>query len=339
MNVESKLNILGRLANELRDLSNPELMEVKYKSKAENGWFDELNIDRSLASIRDFMLDEESLLGILKTYRLNNVSSLKRIGLILAGNIPLVGFHDILCCFLCDNISMIKLSEKDKYLIPYLIDKLISYDKRAAKYFLFVEKLRDYDAVIATGSDNSARYFEYYFGNGPHIIRKNRSSIGVLNGFESEETLKEFGKDTFYYFGLGCRNISQIWVPTHFDFSKFLKVLEDEKDMINHHKYANNYDYNLALYLMNKANFLQSNNLILKEDRGLVSRIACLHFQYYVDIAEVKEFIGDNNEKIQCIATEMDLGELKTIKPGQTQYPKFTDYADGVDPIKFQLGL
>ncbi len=253
----------------------------------------------------------------------------------LAGNIPAVGFHDILAVFLSDHVSMIKYSSKDQVIIPYIIKKLNEIDERTSSYFQEVEKLRDFDAVIATGGNNTSRYFEYYFGKVPNIIRKNRNGIAVITGDESEEDIFQMGIDIFSYYGLGCRNVSKVFLPKDYEIQHLLRIWDGHSEIINHNKYKNNYDYNLALYMINKEEFLQSNFLLLKKDKRVASRIATLHYSYYTDINELMDEINSVRDEIQCIVSVRQIEGFETVLPGTTQMPGLHQYADSVDIMHF----
>jgi hypothetical protein len=259
------------------------------------------------------------------------------VGLILAGNIPLVGFHDILCVLASGNRALIKLSSQDKQLIPYILGKLTDIEPLFGDRIHYVDRLKDFDAIIATGSTNSSRYFEYYFGRSPHIIRKNRNSIAILNGRESREELQELGHDIFDYFGLGCRNVSKIFVPRGYNFSNLFEGIEFFKPVIEHHKYNNNYDYNKSIYLINGDRHLDNGFLLVKEDERIASPLAVLYYQEYDDIDLLQQEIRGIEDQIQCIVSTMTL-ELETLPPGSSQKPKLWDYADGVDTMEFLMG-
>jgi hypothetical protein len=180
--------------------------------------------------------------------------------------------------------------------------------------------------VIATGSDNTARYFEYYFRTKPHIIRKNRSSIAVLTGNETDDQLIALGKDVFSYFGLGCRNVSKLVVPEGYDFTRPLRLWEVYHDVSNHHKYVNNYDYNKSILLINGTHHFDNGFALLTPNEALVSPISVLYYATSADLA---------SDKIQCI-----VGSGANYIPfGTTQEPTLTDYADNVDTLKFLTGL
>ncbi|MCQ9633584.1 acyl-CoA reductase [Chryseobacterium sp. WG23] len=300
------------------------------KTKIENQWFTLENQKFALQQWAD-LLTAESIRGWLKNYSISKIS--KRVGLILAGNIPLVGFHDVVSVVLSNHIPVIKLSSKDKYMIPFLLKKWKEFSGDQIQ-FEFVERLENFDAVIATGSNNTARYLEYYFKNHLSIIRKNRTSVAVLKGDETEEELQLLANDIFQYFGLGCRNVTRIFIPKDFVIDRLFESFIGFQDIINHHKYANNYDYNRAVYLLNQDKFWDNNFVMLKEDDKLFSPLSVINFSRYSSLEDVKNFIAENEENIQCIVAKDELG-LDSIHFGEAQNPGLDTYADNVDTMKF----
>src|SRR5690606_25894109 len=222
-------------------------------------------------------------------------------GIIMAGNVPLVGFHDLLCVLLSGNRAMVKTSSKDDVLVDFVLNYLKEFNEDLKNAILKVEKLQNMDAVIATGSNNTARYFEYYFKEITHIIRKNRTSVAVLKGNETQEDLKNLAEDIFRYFGLGCRNVTKLYLPKGFNTDLIFEAFFDWNSIINHTKYSNNYDYNRAIYLMEQQAFLDNNFVILKESKELHSPIGVIHYEFYEDLNEVKNELKSNEEKIQCV--------------------------------------
>ncbi len=306
-----------------------------------NGWFTEDNVRKAIGAIAD-SLNEEMFVEWLSHYI--NISSdnkqSKKVAVIMAGNIPAVGFHDMLCVLLSGNKFVGKLSSDDKMLLPAIAKILIAIEPQFEKYIEFTEgQLKNIDAVIATGSNNSARYFEYYFGKYPHIIRKNRNSVAVLTGNESKEELKLLGKDIFQYFGLGCRNVSKLFVPRGYKFDAFYESIFDFQYVINNNKYGNNYDYNRTVYLMsNQPSLLDNNFLLLKEDTGYSSPIGVLFYEYYADMPTIMSRLQNDKEQIQCVVS--NVSEINnTVSFGKAQYPKIFDYADGIDTMKFLIDL
>jgi len=339
MTISQRITSLVSLGNELNDLTTAEITDIFEKAESDNAWFTIDYIKKSIIAIRDQYLTQEALDFLVSRYKIDDNIVSKKVGLILAGNIPLVGFHDILCCFLTGHISLIKYSEKDKILIPFLLNQLANIHSETKAYFVKTEKLTGYDAAIATGSNNTATHFRYYFSHVPHIIRQNRNSIAVLSGNETNEQMLALGEDIFSYFGLGCRNVSKVFVPVGYDLGKLFEVLEAYNDIIFHNKYKNNYDYNVALYLLNKENFLHNDMLILKQSDQIISRIGSLHYQYYDSLDNLTEWITNHTSEIQCIVSSMHIPGVETVDFGQAQCPAIDTYADGADTMQFLLGL
>lgn len=301
-----------------------------------NGWFTENNILFALNGWSD-LLNEKSIHAWLENYNLSDNTN-KTVAIIMAGNIPLVGFHDFLSVLMSGHNVLVKQSSNDKHLLPFLAKYLEYVEPGFKDKIKFTEaKLDRFDAVIATGSTNTSRYFEYYFKNKPSIIRKNRNSVAVLHGNESEAQLKALSNDIFRYFGLGCRNVSKIYVPSAYKFDLFFKSIYDWKHVIDDQKYANNYDYNKAVYIMSEFDILENGFLMIKEDKGFSSPIATLFYEYYESADELKEILKQNHENIQCIVADNFLST--EIKFGETQHPALTDYADGIDTVDFLLTI
>lgn len=333
MKLKDRIEILSNLGDRIsrRDLWQDTIMEAY----ANNPWFTPKNINKSLDSIASNFLNKEKLNQWTSSYSMDSVR-VKKVGLIPAGNIPLVGFHDILSVLVSGHQLIIKPSEKDKILTKRILDELIAIDPAMADYIHVVDKMIGHEAVIATGSDNSARYFYSYFKHIPHIIRKNRNSVAVLSGNESKEQLSALGHDIFTYFGMGCRNVSKVYVPAGYDLTNLLESLHEyDKDVIHHHKYFNNFEYNIALFLLNKTPYLNNGSLILTKSDSLHSRIACLHYENYEDIDQLHTKLIPEINDIQCIACNESLKDLPVIPFGNTQSPELWDYADGVDTLKF----
>lgn len=305
-------------------------------SQSHNGWFTPEQVFFSIQSWAE-ALTETNLNQWLSKYSFTNTNP-KIVGLILAGNIPLVGFHDFLSVIISGHKALVKLSSNDQKLLPFLANYLIEIEPELKNYIEFTDgKLENFDAVIATGSNNTARYFEYYFKDKPSIIRKNRNSVAVLTGNESKEDLENLGEDIFRYFGLGCRNISKLFVPRNYDFKLFFEAIYKYGDVIHYEKYANNYDYNKAVFLMSLFPLLDNEFLTLKEDSSYSSPISSVFYEYYDDINMIKSRLKSDEDLIQCIVSN-NLIE-NSISFGQTQKPKLWDYADNVDTIQFLLEI
>lgn len=322
-------DFISKNPDQFNDLDN-ELTDIIRISEHENPWFTK---DYQKLALKDWahLLTQENLENWLSDYNFSKNS--KKVGLILAGNIPLVGFHDIICVILSGNIPLIKLSSKDKRLIPFLLKLWDNFDDNKIEYEL-VEKLQNFDAVIATGSNNTARYLEYYFKNYDRIIRKNRTSIAVVNGNETDEEIQLLADDIFTYFGLGCRNVTRIFIPKDFKLERLFQNFLKFKDIINHHKYANNYDYNKAIYLLNQDLFWDNNFVMLKEDEALFSPLSVVNFSRYENIEEVENFIKNNEQDIQCVAGKNGFN-FKTEAFGKAQQPDLNSFADNVNTLKF----
>ena len=300
------------------------------KSEIENSWFTQESQRFALKQWAD-LLTEENLNHWLSKYKPSHDS--KKVGLILAGNIPMVGFHDVISVILSQHIALIKLSSKDRTILPFLLNKWQEFSEAELQYE-FVEKLQDFDAVIATGSNNTARYLEYYFKDHLSIIRKNRTSIAVLKGDETPEELQLLAEDIFRYYGLGCRNVTRLFIPQDFVIDGLFENFLNFKEIINHNKYANNYEYNRAIYLLNQERFWDNNCVMLKEDEALFSPLSVINFTRYKNIDEVKSFINENEENIQAIVAKPELG-LDSIALGEAQNPDLETYADHVDTMQF----
>ena len=307
-------------------------------SQSHNGWYTPEQVYFSIQSWAQALTEENLEKWISKYPELSNQENQtpKTIALILAGNIPLVGFHDFLSVLITGNRVLVKTSSNDQHLLPFLAKYLIAVNPDLAEFITFTDgKLTHFDAVIATGSNNTARYFEYYFKNKPSIIRKNRNSVAVLNGKETTEQLESLGEDIFRYFGLGCRNVSKLMVPKGYDFDAFFKAMYKYQDVIKYEKYANNYDYNKAVFLMSNFKLLDNGFLTIKEDTSYGSPISSVFYEYYDNIDDLKTKLKNDEDLTQCIVSN-NLIE-NSVAFGQTQRPQLWDYADNVDTISFLL--
>ncbi|MCF8320578.1 MAG: acyl-CoA reductase [Flavobacterium sp.] len=318
------------------DLYFDKFIDLIQLSPSHNGWYTNENVYFAIQSWAE-ALTEENLNQWLNRYNLDNVTS-KTVGLVLAGNIPLVGFHDFISVLLSGHKVVVKTSSNDQHLLPFLAKYLISVDPELENYITFVEgKLENFDAVIATGSNNTARYFEYYFKDKPSIIRKSRNSVAVLDGNESEEQMIALGEDVFRYFGLGCRNVSKLFVPRNYNFDSFFGGMYLYYRVMKFEKYINNYDYNKAVFLMSNFNLLDNEFLIIKEDSSYASPISAVFYEYYDNLEDIKNKLQQDHEQIQCVVSN---GLIEnSVSFGQTQKPKLWDYADNIDTIKFLTNL
>jgi len=313
-----------------------EMQQKIRAAKHHNGWFTEDNLHFTFKSWAE-ALTENNINKWISKYTIPETKP-KTVAIIMAGNIPLVGFHDFLSVLITGNKVLAKLSSNDKQLLPFLAEYLISVQPEFKSLIDFTEgRLTSFDAVIATGSDNTARYFEYYFSKYPNIIRKNRNSVAVLTGNETNEEMEFLADDIFRYFGLGCRNISKIYLPEDYDYDKFFNGMFSWKHVINNHKYINNYDYNKAVYLMSDIKLLDNEYLLLKEDTGYSSPISVTFYEKYSNLEDVKKKLKEEADKIQAVVS--NTGIDNEIPFGTAQNPELWDYADGVDTVDFLLKL
>ncbi|MFO7702577.1 MAG: acyl-CoA reductase [Psychroflexus maritimus] len=340
---------LGNFFNSYLDLNESEIYSsqnhelIKFhdlllNAKHHNAWFTLEQLKHSLQSWAS-VLTEEHFSKWLENYEFNEVSP-KKVGIIMAGNIPLVGFHDFICVSIVGHYLRIKPSSNDSLLLPFIIDFLAEKDAYFKTHIeIKKERLDDFDAVIATGSNNTSRYFDYYFRNYPSIIRKNRNSIAVLEGNETPEELEKLGEDMFRYFGLGCRSVSKLYVPEDYDFKVFFEAIYAYSSLLNHHKYVNNYDYNKAVYLMSQVALLDNNFVILKEDTSLSSPIGCIFYERYKNKKKLSERLQLQNDDIQCIVSKNEIYFGDVIEFGKTQQPNLWDYADNINTLAFLLKI
>lgn len=352
MDLETKKNVfvtLGRFLNQFafdQTVKNPEVpnndlffddfVRLIDLSQSHNGWYTPEQVFFAIQSWAK-ALTPEKLNQWTASYNFS-ISEPKTIALILAGNIPLVGFHDFISVLISGHRVLVKTSSDDQYLLPFLAKYLIAVEPRLSEKISFVEgKLENFDAVIATGSNNTARYFEYYFKDKPSIIRKNRNSVAVLNGQETKAELIALGEDIFRYFGLGCRNVSKLFVPKGYTFEAFFEAIFEYQDVIHYEKYANNYDYNKAVFLMSNYKLLDNGFLTLKEDSSHASPISSVFYEYYESLEDLEKKLTDEADKIQCIVSQNLV--KNSIPLGQSQQPELWDYADNVDTISFLLTI
>lgn len=308
-------------------------LEAKEKASRENAWFIPEFIDQAVSGISESFLDQSLLQRWLSAYHVpDRQEHPKTVGVVMAGNIPLVGFHDLLCVFISGHRLLAKAASKDDVLIRHLVTQLISWEPAVANYISFAEKLSGCDAYIATGSNNSGRYFDYYFGRYPHIIRKNRTSIAVIDGTETTAELEELGKDIMLYFGLGCRNVTQLYVPEGYDFLPLLSILRNYDHFIQFHKYKHNFDYHLALLIMGNKFYMTNDSVILTENASPFSPVSQVHYRYY-NTKTSTAVVDADKESVQCIVGH------GYIPFGSAQRPSLSDYADGVDTMQFLLSL
>jgi hypothetical protein len=307
--------------------------QAKEKAGYENGWFIPEFIELATRNIARSFLQKDILERWTENYKLSTDNHRPlSIGVVMAGNIPLAGFHDLLCVLISGHKAMIKLSSKDKVLMKHLTEKLSEWSPEIDNGIWFSEMLKGCDAYIATGSKNSSRYFDYYFGKYPHIIRRNRTSAAILTGKETNEELEKLADDVYFYFGLGCRNVTKIYVPKEYDFIPLLESFRKYNWLADHHKYKNNYDYNLALHMLNKIYYMTNGSILLIESPSLFSPISQLNYEFYEDKEKMTEALSKNPD-LQCI-----VGNGFTPF-GKSQSPAINEYADGVDTLQFLCDL
>ncbi len=330
MNLQKRIDLFVRLGEYLIE-NDAEWQEARLRASQKNGWFTPEFVDLAVNNIARFFLDKQKLQDWTAFYHIDDNITARKIGIVMAGNIPLVGFHDFLCAFICGHKVLIKLSSKDEILLKHIVEKFYSWDAETKEYIGIEEMLKGCDAYIATGSNNSARYFDLYFAKYPSIIRRNRTSVAILKGNETKEDLEKLSDDIHIYFGLGCRNVTKIFVPKDYDFVPLLQAFHRYTYFSENHKYKNNYDYNLSINLLNKQFYMTNENILLIENESFFSPIGQLNYSFYTNADEVI-FSLKNNDQIQCIVGA-------DIPFGQAQYPGLSDYADGVDTMQFLLSI
>ncbi len=332
MTLQERIDLLVRLGKYIEQ-NDENWRATKLKANRLNPWFIPEFIDNASNNIASSFLQENKLEEWVESYQLPQQNAHpKMVGLVMAGNIPLVGFHDMLCIFITGHEQLIKPSSKDEILIKHLVNRLYAFDAAVQNYISFSDKLNNCDVYIATGSNNTGRYFEYYFGKYPHIIRKNRTSVAIITGNETSDELELLADDIQLYFGLGCRNVTKLFVPRQYNFEPLLNALRKYDRYADENKYRNNYDYQLALLMMGNKFYMTNGSVLLSENESNFSAISHVHFEYYDAIEMVVDKLR-NNEEIQCIVG------AEFTRLGQGQQPELNDYADGMDTMEFLLGL
>jgi Acyl-CoA reductase (LuxC) len=331
MNLQNRIELLEKIKKYIQQ-DDEEWQIIKARAAQHNGWFMPEFINLAAGNICTFMLHPEQLNAFVTHYHLDDNITAKNLGIVMAGNIPLVGFHDFLCTFLSGHKQTIKLSTKDDVLLKHLVQKLYEWDDSCKQKIVIADMLKGCDAYIATGSNNSARYFEEYFEKYSNIIRRNRTSVAILTGEETTTELEQLADDVHLYFGLGCRNVTKIFVPENYDFVPLLRAFDKYNYFEEHNKYKNNYDYQLSLALLNNKFYMTNNSILLIESDAIFSPISQLHYSFYKNKEDVKKDLYKNND-VQCIVSKTD------IPFGQAQKPALFDYADGVDTMAFLLSL
>ncbi len=331
MKLQDRINLFIELGNYLKK-NDPEWQDVKERAFQKNPWFTPAFIDIAILNITEQFLQKDLLEKWASHYHLDDNISDKNVGIVMAGNIPLVGFHDFLSVFISGYSQTIKLSSKDDVLLKHIIRKLYSLDIEVQNVVSIAEMLKGCDAYIATGSNSSARYFEQYFSKYPNIIRQNKTSVAILTGKESANELEKLSDDIHLFFGLGCRNVTKIYVPTGYDFIPLLNAFNKYAWFRDQHKYANNYDYQLSILLLNNIYYMTNGSTILAENKNLFSAISVLHYEFYDD-AEKLPGVIKNTPELQALVGD------GFIPFGQAQKPGLFSYADGVDTMQFLLSL
>lgn len=332
MTLQQRKEGLSSLGNWFKNIDQDQFDTLCLNAVNENNWFTKSSV-KSAFSAWATALTSSKLDRWVPNDR-DFTKNPKRIGLILAGNIPLVGLHDLISVLISGHIACVKYSSQDRSLMGAVVQQLKETNPLFSERIIVIEQLKEVDAVIATGSDNSARYFKHYFSKYPHIIRQNRVSVGIIKGNESSEDLAKIGQDAFQYFGLGCRNVSKVFVPNDFKLPVLIKSLEDYQSVLTHHKYCNNYDYNKSIYLVNGEPHLDSGFFMMRESTDLVSPISVLYYETYKSEAELDLKLSTNRNKIQCIVSSQGWYE-GSLPFGEAQCPELWDYADGIDTLEF----
>ena len=335
MNLQERIDLLVKLGNYLQS-DDPGWAAIKENAERQNGWFTQPFIKLAVDGIANNFLDPVKLKAFTASYAIPDTQSHpKKIGLVMAGNIPLVGFHDWLCIFLGGHYAFVKPSSKDLVLIKHIIEKLSEWNGKIIYQTVFSDMLKGCDAYIATGSNNSARYFEYYFSKYPHIIRRNRTSVAILTGKESAAELDLLADDVNQYYGLGCRNVTKLYVPKGYDFIPLLGAFKKYIPFADHNKYKNNYDYQLAILLLNNKYYMSTEAILLVENEAVFSAISQLHYEFYEGPSKDIAAALQNNPDIQCVVGNGS----GLVDFGQAQNPGLADFADGMDTMEFLLGL
>ncbi len=327
--IGKRIELLTKLGDYMRS-DDAVWIETKDLAVRHNSWFTPEHIDMAVENIANTFLQPEKLKEWISKYSLPTVP--RKVGIVVAGNIPLVGFHDFLCGYLSGHSIWLKLSSKDTVLLQALINQLIFWEPETAEQIQVADMLKGCDAYIATGSNNSARYFEQYFAKHPHIIRRNRTSVAVLDGTETVTELQLLARDVFTYFGLGCRNVTQVCVPEGYDFTQLMNIFDSHESLMMHHKYHNNYDYHLAVYLLNKVTYQTNSSVLLVENEVPFSPVSVLHYRSYTDkgalVAQLK-----SSADIQAVVGH------GLLPFGEAQLPSLSDYADGIDTMQFLCSI
>lgn len=338
MNTTSKIEAFSALGQLIRSLSeNPSFESLTRQIQNSNSWFTPEQVRNAFLEIGNY-LNKEALIEWLGSYEIPENPHPKKIGILMAGNVPAVGFHDLLSVLMVGHDAYVKLSSTDAISIRWIVNELNEIAPELAGKVHFQEMLKGMDAYIATGSDNSSRYFDYYFGKFPNIIRKNRTSVAILNGTETVEDFEKLGRDIFQYYGLGCRNVSKLFVPNVQVLQSFLDGIQVYSKVGDHHKYFNNYEYNKSILLVNKENHLDNEFLLMQENEALVSPISMLYYEVYEDAKDLEQKLQKVSDKIQ-VHVSKNAWYSDSLAFGEAQCPTLKDYADNVDTVSFLLAL
>jgi len=334
LSLQQRIEILAELGRRLGE-PNEKSEAIIQKSYLHNKWFTTENTQLAIQAIRQEFLDKNKLQTWAAQYNISDNPIPQKVGIVLSGNIPLEGFRDILNVFVAGHQSIIKLSEKDEHLIPYFISMLTEIQPECAAYFPIAERIKSIDSVIITNVNDSTRYYETYFGKYPNIIRKQRASVAILTGNETEEDWKKLGIDVFRFFGMGNKNVAKLYLPKGYDLAPLLEFWKRFEHLIHHDKFKNNFDYNYSLILMNGLPHISNGIILMQETDDISARTAMLFYEYYENLDEIAKKIQTHQDEIQSIITNQNLNNLKTIPFGQTHYPTLNDYPNHIDTMKF----
>lgn len=332
MTLENRIDAFVKLGKELQNLAPEDRQALAQVARAKNTWFTEENVFSALDGIIA-MLEEQHLLEWLYPYQLQQVTP-KKVGVVMPGNIPMAGFHDFLAVIISGHYLLAKLHADDDVLMRRIANMLVALEPAIANQFEFVDMLKSADAIIATGSGNTARSFEYYFAKRPHIIRKNRHSIGILTGHEEKDDLAALGNDIFQYYGLGCRNVAKVFVPEGYTFDKFYEANQHRENILEHHRYNNNYDYNKSILLVNREEHFDNGFLLIKKSDQMISPISVLFYDTFKSLSDLREKLAAVKDKTQCLLSAHGWFE-GSVQFGDAHLPMAWDYADKVDTLKF----
>lgn len=338
MTLQARIDLLTQLGDYLQS-EDEYLQALMHRTEYNNRWLTVASYKKAIKAISNNYLQKEALVNWGKAYAIKQENTPKRVGIVIGDGIPLVGLHDVVAVFLSGNHAVIKLAETDKFVLPHLLKKMGEWDAAAKASFEISERLHNFDAIIADKNMGTSTYFERYFGKYPHILRNRRRGIAVLDGQETMADLYALGNDIFEYFGLGNRSVSKIYVPKGYKFDQLLEALHAYNNIVLNTKYKNNFDYNYAMYLLNKMPYKANGCVILVENEAITSRIASLHYEFYDKPDTLVVEINRRIEEIQCVVSKMKLAGIPTIPFGKSQQPKLTDYVDGADTMQFLTSL